>query len=321
MWKRTRIGKLAGIALFLVALFGLLSAPPALGVCGDSAPAPAGGLLWPVSGAVTRAWSFDCIKNSGHRGIDIAAPSGSPVKSAAAGTVSFAGYTPAEGGGLTVSIDLPGGMRTTYLHLAGLLVQKGQKVEQGQTLAAATGPAIHFGIKLDDGKDAYLNPLIYLPDLVQAGDGETSAVNDPGKVAPATGNIQSGDPLLEPVAPGKQTPEAPRAVATADAPVPSQIPTGIAESTVDTKTASPRTAATGTVPLRHGIPQIAPMEPPAQGTGDSPASAGQPAGWPRQSFLAATVTIMIIGSLAAGARLSAWERGSQPIIGPDGASC
>jgi murein DD-endopeptidase MepM/ murein hydrolase activator NlpD len=134
----------------------------AYAACGVDPPLPPEGFAWPVSGTVSNSWSLDCASDKGHRGIDIDVRAGSPVTASASGTVVFSGFTPAEGGGSTISIEHPGGLRTTYLHLTGVAVISGQKVEQGQVLALTDGSQLHFGLKLTDPRELYFNPLVYL---------------------------------------------------------------------------------------------------------------------------------------------------------------
>ena len=163
MWKRTWM-----LLFVTVFLYCLPEAAMAATFCGASPPLPPEGVIWPVEGNITNSWSLNCLTGRGHRGIDIAAPRGSEVKAAAAGTVSFTGYTPAEGGGATVSIAHPGGLISTYLHLTGVRVAPGQQVSQGETIASSNGPAIHFGIKTGSGGETfnhYYNPLLYLKDI------------------------------------------------------------------------------------------------------------------------------------------------------------
>ena len=120
-------------------------------------------LLQPISGPITRHFEPPPTPYAaGHRGIDFGAPVGTRVIAAAAGTVSFAGQV---GGSLFVSIDHPGGLRTTYSFLSAVLVKKGQAVVQGQVIAqsgpGAVGeqPNLHFGLR--SGTD-YLDPEPYL---------------------------------------------------------------------------------------------------------------------------------------------------------------
>ena len=130
-------------------------------------PGPAGAAgswTWPVAGPVIRA--FDPPENpfgSGHRGIDIAAAVGTPVRAAAGGTVTFAGPV---GGRLFVTIDHGGGLESTYSFLDAITVRKGEVVTKGQVVArSGTGhagdlvPSLHFGVRL---LDVYVDPLAYL---------------------------------------------------------------------------------------------------------------------------------------------------------------
>src|SRR5215831_10255378 len=94
-------------------------------------------LVQPVAGPITRHFEPPPTPHAaGHRGIDFGAPVGARVLAAAAGTVAFAGQV---GGSLFVSIDHPGGLRTTYSFLSAVLVKKGQVVAQGQ-LVGRSGP-------------------------------------------------------------------------------------------------------------------------------------------------------------------------------------
>ncbi len=96
-----------------------------------------------------------------HNGVDFAAPSGTPVYAAAAGTIRSVG----DGGpcGNMVQIDHPNGLTTAYCHLSKFgPISPGQHVETRQLIAyvgqtgRATGPHLHFAVKRGD---VFLNPL------------------------------------------------------------------------------------------------------------------------------------------------------------------
>lgn len=86
-----------------------------------------------------------------HAGVDIAAPRGTPIPAAAAGTVVFAGRR--GGYGNLVEIEHADGRRTRYAHTDRILVTVGDEVQDGQPIATvgstgrSTGPHLHFEIK------------------------------------------------------------------------------------------------------------------------------------------------------------------------------
>jgi murein DD-endopeptidase MepM/ murein hydrolase activator NlpD len=125
------------------------------------------GWVWPVTGPVIAPFDPpDSPYGSGHRGIDIAAPVGTPVLAPAAGVVTFAGPV---GGRLYVTVDHGGGVLSTSSFLSSLAVRRNDVVEAGQTLGASgTGHAgaliahVHFSVRLDT---VYVDPLDYLAPL------------------------------------------------------------------------------------------------------------------------------------------------------------
>lgn len=86
-----------------------------------------------------------------HLGVDYAAPTGTPVRTVADGSVEFAGWQ--NGYGNVIFIRHAGGRVTVYAHLSSMSVRQGQRVEQGQHVGAvgatgwATGPHLHFEIR------------------------------------------------------------------------------------------------------------------------------------------------------------------------------
>ena len=84
-----------------------------------------------------------------HRGVDYAAPSGTPVRAAGDGTVSFRGAR--NGFGNTVTVEHGGKITTLYAHLSRFAdISVGSRVQQGQTIGyvgmtgLATGPHLHY---------------------------------------------------------------------------------------------------------------------------------------------------------------------------------
>lgn len=106
---------------------------------------------WPAQGQVTS--EFGWRGGRMHNGIDIGAPTGTPVTAAAGGRVSFAGW---KGGyGKTVEIDHGGGTRTRYAHQAAMKVSEDDRVSRGQKVGevgmtgSSTGPHLHFEVRTD----------------------------------------------------------------------------------------------------------------------------------------------------------------------------
>ena len=118
----------------------------------------------PVSGIITsRFGNRESIRSSGHTGLDIAAPAGTPIKAAADGTVLFAGYS--GGYGYVVKLNNGNGVQTYYGHCSKLYVSTGEKVKAGDVIAAvgstgnSTGNHLHFEVRVNGNK---VNPQYYL---------------------------------------------------------------------------------------------------------------------------------------------------------------
>lgn len=117
--------------------------------------------VWPVRGQLTSRFGWRVTGH--HNGIDIAAPRGSPILVAKEGRVVFAGWY--FGYGLAVVVDHGNGVSTVYGHASKLLVPIGEVVETGQVIALvgstgdATGPHLHFEIRING---IPLNPMRYL---------------------------------------------------------------------------------------------------------------------------------------------------------------
>ena len=98
-----------------------------------------------------------------HRGLDIAAPTGTAINAADGGTVSFSGYK--NSFGYMVEINHGNGLVTRYAHCSKLLVKKGEKVYKGQQIAKvgntgnSTGPHLHLEV-LKNG--VHQNPSKYV---------------------------------------------------------------------------------------------------------------------------------------------------------------
>ncbi len=122
------------------------------------------GYIWPTKGVFTSGYGWRWGRM--HKGIDIAAPIGTPIVAAADGEVVFSGWN-SGGYGNLVDIRHADGSLTRYAHNSRNLVKRGQKVRQGQLIAEmgstgrSTGPHLHFEIRRP-GKGA-INPKAMLP--------------------------------------------------------------------------------------------------------------------------------------------------------------
>ncbi|MBV8531761.1 MAG: peptidoglycan DD-metalloendopeptidase family protein [Candidatus Eremiobacteraeota bacterium] len=129
----------------------------AAGIAGgyESSGGP-GSFSWPVTGTITSPFGWRSNPFGGgpefHQGLDIAAPTGTTVMAAAAGTVIMAQWY--GGYGNYVLIDHGGGYSTGYGHLSAIFVSTGQTVARGQAIGAvgstgeSTGPHLHFEIRI-----------------------------------------------------------------------------------------------------------------------------------------------------------------------------
>jgi len=121
--------------------------------------------IWPVRGRVTSPYGMRVLngRKEFHSGIDIGGPIGTNIIAAESGRVSYAGYM--RGYGNVIILSHEGGYSTVYAHNSVNLVKKGQYIKKGSVIAKvgrtgnATGPHLHFEVRLM-GKP--LNPLLYL---------------------------------------------------------------------------------------------------------------------------------------------------------------
>ncbi|MGX7897051.1 M23 family metallopeptidase [Tsuneonella sp. HG222] len=88
-----------------------------------------------------------------HSGIDLAAPTGTPIRATADGVVSVANW---KGGyGLFVGLKHAGGLESNYGHMSRLNVSAGQKVTRGQVIGyvgstgMSTGPHVHYEVRMN----------------------------------------------------------------------------------------------------------------------------------------------------------------------------
>ncbi|MCW3488890.1 peptidoglycan DD-metalloendopeptidase family protein [Dethiobacter alkaliphilus] len=128
----------------------------------QSTVARSSGFIWPVQGRISSGYGPRW--GSFHNGIDIAAPTGTPIKAIASGTVVTAGWR--QGYGYMVRIDHHNGWQSLYGHASRLFVSEGQSVDSGHQIAAvgatgnATGPHLHLEMIY---QDEHRNPIQHLP--------------------------------------------------------------------------------------------------------------------------------------------------------------
>jgi len=123
--------------------------------------------IWPVEGRLMGGYGerIDPFSGEGamHTGVDISAPTGTPVHAAADGFVSFAGR--ASGYGELVIVKHGSVYETYYAHLSHIGVLEGQEVRRGETIGAVgatgrtTAPHLHYEVRMGG---APVNPHQYL---------------------------------------------------------------------------------------------------------------------------------------------------------------
>ena len=124
-----------------------------------------GQFIWPVPNyRYCSRWY-----GSGHKGVDICGPAGTPIYASASGTVTKAGYERGGAGtgyGYSVIISHSGGYTTVYAHCLSLTVSAGQSVRQGQLIGyvgstgRSSGNHCHFEIRRNG---SYLAPQNFFP--------------------------------------------------------------------------------------------------------------------------------------------------------------
>jgi len=124
-------------------------------------PVGTGGFVWPANNHYLSGYDFSPT----HLGIDIAAGLGAPIYAADSGVVVVAGWN-SGGYGNVIMIDHGNGYSTVYGHLSQINVSLCQGVTQGQVIGLAgstgnaTGPHLHFEVRLDG---RYVDPWYVLP--------------------------------------------------------------------------------------------------------------------------------------------------------------
>ncbi|MCR5835313.1 MAG: peptidoglycan DD-metalloendopeptidase family protein [Lachnospiraceae bacterium] len=127
------------------------------------------GYIWPLPGhtSISSGFGYRADPFSGqtsyHSGIDLPAPSGTPIVASASGQVAWSNYSTSAGN--WIGIDHGNGVYTVYMHMSARLVSAGQTVSQGQTIGlvgttgSSTGNHLHFSVRLNG---TYVSPLSYV---------------------------------------------------------------------------------------------------------------------------------------------------------------
>jgi hypothetical protein len=273
--------RLAALSAFLV-----LAVPPV-----------AWAWTWPVDGPVLRPFSFgsDPYAAGQHRGIDIGAPSGTPVRAAAGGMVSFAGTVP--NGGKTVTIQTSTGYAVTLVHLGSIRVLRGTMIEEGATVGTVgpsgvpdiPEPYVYLGVRVASDDQGYVDPLLFLPPRAEPPASPESA-SDPTS-APA-GDSSGSDASTPPVV--------------ADPPPPVADADGATETGPATQEPASEPVPQATVPVAGEVPAAAPPVEEAPSADAAPAVPVQgPEGGRAVSTLPAESPVALGGRSRAGTSPSA----------------
>lgn len=117
---------------------------------------------WPLRGKITSP--FGRRGGRPHEGLDLAARRGTPILAAESGRVIHSGRLSDYGN--VVIVKHAGNYRSVYAHASKTLVKRGEFVEKGQKIALvgttgrATGPHLHFEIRM---RESPRDPMLYLP--------------------------------------------------------------------------------------------------------------------------------------------------------------
>jgi murein DD-endopeptidase MepM/ murein hydrolase activator NlpD len=115
------------------------------------------------SGSISSGFGWRDFDHSYHLGLDLAAPTGTPIYAAVGGTVIISGYSSSAGNWVVISHG--SGLVTKYMHASALYVTAGQKVGAGETIAAvgntgnSFGAHLHFQVEINGSA---VNPVPFL---------------------------------------------------------------------------------------------------------------------------------------------------------------
>jgi murein DD-endopeptidase MepM/ murein hydrolase activator NlpD len=119
-------------------------------------------------------------KRASHKGVDLAAPTGTPIYATADGVVSRANWFSSYG--LFISVEHSGDLQTRYAHLSRLAVAEGERVRKGDLIGyvgstgRSTGPHLHYEVRMNG---VAVNPIPYMNEsrtqTVYSGDNRLTA--------------------------------------------------------------------------------------------------------------------------------------------------
>ena len=125
--------------------------------------------IWPIRGWLTSNFGWRnspfTEKRLFHKGLDIAAPMGTPIYAPASGKVNFAGNNGAYG--ISIKINHSESITTQFAHMSKLNVKKGQRVKRGDIIGfvgntgRSTGPHLHYEVRF---AGIPVNPHTYILD-------------------------------------------------------------------------------------------------------------------------------------------------------------
>jgi hypothetical protein len=189
----------AGVAILLTVLVLTAAQSPPAVAAQDAAAG--GNWPWPVLGEVITHYKngSDRYAAGQHRGLDIAAPVGTPVRAIVDGRVSFSGRLP--DGGSAVTLKSRGGSwLVSSLHLSSTAVRQGARVTPGQVigrigtsgLRSAAETHVHLSVRRADTRD-YVDPMSLLGARRLAGAQSVRApqVHSLERPAAATNNVRA----------------------------------------------------------------------------------------------------------------------------------
>jgi len=150
---------------------------------------------WPVRGEVVREFRAGAhpYAPGQHRGLDVAARPGEPVRAACTGRVTFAGRVPDRGRAVSVRC---GGLVATHLGLRSITARGGEGVASGETVGEARGGHIQLGARRAAERNGYVDPrrLLTSSPSVPIGPAPARPRRDPGRGRPRAEPPRVGAP-------------------------------------------------------------------------------------------------------------------------------